>query len=374
VVPRAAGWALLEGSAFAGPTNVPFTREEWTGDDIRFEPHLGRNSLYLGKGMVSARSVDLEDGTIEFDFAVPKQGNFAGVTFRVQSPDAFESVFFRAGASGTPEAVQYQANLLGSGTWQIFHGDDANAIADFAREQWIHVKLEIAGVEAKVYLRGSTKPVLVVPRLATGYGSGSIGFWTGPFGRGAYFANLRYTVDSSSCVIPPRPDLADGTIKDWQLSEAIDAASWQPSKLPDLGKLEWSTVHAEPWKMSGNKALGLVLINRYRRGPNVPTPADPQVTMSGRAPGSKVVFARTFVESDRAELRRLHFGYSDGVVVFLNGQPLFFGMNPFPLRALAGVMESTGEAVYLPLQVGRNEIVLAVMEFFGGWGFWTRLD
>jgi hypothetical protein len=49
-------------------------------------------------------------------------------------------------------------------------------------------------------------------------------------------------------------------------------------------------------------------------------------------------------------------------------------MNPFPLRALAGVMESTGEAVYLPLQVGRNEIVLAVMEFFGGWGFWTRLD
>jgi hypothetical protein len=43
-------------------------------------------------------------------------------------------------------------------------------------------------------------------------------------------------------------------------------------------------------------------------------------------------------------------------------------------RDLGGLMETVGEAVYLPLQKGRNEIVLAVTEFVGGWGFRARLD
>ncbi len=96
--------------------------------------------------------------------------------------------------------------------------------------------------------------------------------------------------------------------------------------------------------------------------------------MEGRVAGSQVVFARTTIESDREQFRRMHFGYSDGAVIFVNGMPLFFGMNPYPFRDLGGVMEERGEAVYLPLHKGSNQIVIAVTEFFGGWGFWTRLD
>jgi hypothetical protein len=37
-------------------------------------------------------------------------------------------------------------------------------------------------------------------------------------------------------------------------------------------------------------------------------------------------------------------------------------------------MDQVGDAVYLPLKRGRNEIVFAVMEVGGGWAFSGRLD
>lgn len=83
--------------------------------------------------------------------------------------------------------------------------------------------------------------------------------------------------------------------------------------------------------------------------------------MGGRVAGSKVVLARTIVESDTEGVRRMHFGYSDGVTIFVNGQPLFFGMNAQNFRG-NGIMDHVGDAVYLPLRRGRNEVVFAVIE------------
>jgi hypothetical protein len=48
-------------------------------------------------------------------------------------------------------------------------------------------------------------------------------------------------------------------------------------------------------------------------------------------------------------------------------------MNPGRLRGL-GVMARVGDAVYLPLRKGRNELVFAVIECTGGWAFSARLD
>ena len=38
-----------------------------------------------------------------------------------------------------------------------------------------------------------------------------------------------------------------------------------------------------------------------------------------------------------------------------------------------GIMNPENDAVYLPLKRGRNELVLAVSELGGGWGFIARL-
>ena len=88
-----------------------------------------------------------------------------------------------------------------------------------------------------------------------------------------------------------------------------------------------------------------------------------------------LVVARTVIHADRAEIRRLNFGYSDDLTIFLNGRPLYTGRNGYQARypSNLGLMTSD-DAVYLPLRAGDNELLLAVAEVFGGWGLSARLE
>lgn len=361
---------------FDAPTvNVPLTEEAWVSlaDTLVFGELWGRKSLYLHSGFAFAKGVDLRNGTIEFDIAAPDEVRFLGLAFRVRSADAYEMVFFRPGGTGTSEAIQYQPGLMGSGTWQLFHGP-ANGTADLSRDRWVPIKIEVAGPEARVYVDGSTVPQLVIPDLALGDGSGSLGFWTGSFGNGGYLSNLRYRVDVRTFESPEPPAIAPGTLTNWEISPAFDATAAPVGSIPHIGADDWETVEAEPWRLHGNAPPGIVWLNRYRRSPDISPSGTVASILAGGVAGSRVVFARTTIESDGRERRRLHFGYTDNVEIFLNGEPLFVGMNPLGLRTLRGVMESRGESVYLSLESGSNELLFAVTEFFGGWAFWARMD
>jgi hypothetical protein len=74
-------------------------------------------------------------------------------------------------------------------------------------------------------------------------------------------------------------------------------------------------------------------------------------------------------------VKKLYIGYSDDVTVFLNGNVLFRGRSAQNFRdpAFLGIVDSENDAVYLPLRQGRNELILAVSELGGGWGFICRL-
>jgi hypothetical protein len=63
--------------------------------------------------------------------------------------------------------------------------------------------------------------------------------------------------------------------------------------------------------------------------------------MTGKVAGSRIVYARATIDAPRDDL---------------------------------GIMARTGDAVYLPLRRGPNEIVFAVIEYTGGWAFAARLD
>lgn len=121
-------------------------------------------------------------------------------------------------------------------------------------------------------------------------------------------------------------------------------------------------------------------MNRYRRAPAIGVPRDPATglpladqIMGAPIPGAKVVFARTVIESDRDQIRRMLIGYTNGVEVYGNGRPLFFGMNPI-VQAGLNYMNMIGDGVYVPLHKGANEVVFAVTDITGGWGFWARLN
>ena len=89
----------------------------------------------------------------------------------------------------------------------------------------------------------------------------------------------------------------------------------------------------------------------------------------------KVVYARTRIDSDRDHVTKLYIGYSDDVSVFLNGQILYHGRSAQNFRdpGFLGIVNPENDAVYLPLKKGSNELVLAVSELGGGWGFICRL-
>ena len=132
--------------------------------------------------------------------------------------------------------------------------------------------------------------------------------------------------------------------------------------------MPWQDVEAEP--------PGFVVINRYRESPH------PDVTFANDfskrlqpQPGMQVVYARTSIECERDEVKKLSLGYSDDVSVFLNGRILYRGRSAQNFRdpGFLGIVSPDDDAVYLPLKKGHNELMLAVSELGGGWGFIGRL-
>ena len=338
----------------------------------RMVDHGGRRSLKLAKGFAYVRGLDLQNGTIDADMAFSTEGDFVGIAFRVQSEDEYELFFFRKGASGSNQALQYTPGFLGANAWQIYNVPTYAGAGELPpADQWLHVKVVVTGLEAKLFLNNAAEPSLVIPDLKQGYSTGSIGFW-GQSG-GGYISNVTYTPDDKKYDPHPKHDFVNGALTAWELSEALDAGAQNPGSYPDVHSLKWQKVEAEN--------PGMVVIQRYRRDPNVLPPSDqPGATASrslpDRIPGSKFVFARTSIHSDAHETRKMHIGYSDEVVVYLNGHPLYAGNNAYHAReeGFLGLINSDNDVVYLPLRKGDNELVLAVTEFFGGWGFLCRLE
>ena len=89
----------------------------------------------------------------------------------------------------------------------------------------------------------------------------------------------------------------------------------------------------------------------------------------------KVLYARTTINSDRDQVKKLEIGYSDEVSVFLNGKILYRGRSAQSFRdpGFLGIVNPENDAVYLPLKKGSNELILALSELGGGWGFICRL-
>src|SRR6476659_6095211 len=179
---------------------VPLSPDAWTAtDSIRSVSYLGRPALYINRGVALVRGAAMENGTLDLDLAASDTTTFLGVAFRAATPRFSNVVFLRPGASGTEEAVQYGPafNSLGV-AWQVYHGDGANAVAEIPRNRWVHVRVELDGPVARLFVdTATTTPTLVVPRVVTSGGAG-LGVWTGAFGRGAYFSNVRYAASPRS--------------------------------------------------------------------------------------------------------------------------------------------------------------------------------
>jgi hypothetical protein len=367
---------LLGSTAYVQPPqtlSVPVDSPRWDlQGEAKVTEYQGRKCLLLNGGAAILKDFEMRDGVIDVDVATPAKRGFFGFDFRLNKDGTnYEEVYLRQHKSGLPDAMQYTPVLNTGRNWQIYNGPGFTGAVDIPKDEWFHLRLEVMGAQAKLYVKDmdKDKPALVMDDLKSGIQKGQVALYdlTGA----TYFSNfeVRTTPDVPwERHLPPMPP---DTLTKWSLSPSYDALARNPERPPapaESDTIHWQDVEAEP--------PGFVVLYRYREAPH------PKVTFQGDfskrlepQPGMNVLYARTTIDSDREQVKKLEIGYSDDVSVFLNGKILFRGRSAQGFRdpGFLGIVNPENDAVYLPLMKGSNELMLAVSELGGGWGFICRL-
>jgi sugar lactone lactonase YvrE len=327
---------------------VDFESDRWTLQNGEIVEYLGRQAL---EGSAVLSDVMFENGVIEVDIAVKHERSYPGIQFRRQSDQDYEELYIRPHRSKFyPDVLQYTPVFNGISEWQLYSGDGFTAGATVPIDQWIHLRLEVLGTQARVLFDTTATPSLVINELQHGESSGAIALNAPPDGS-AYFSNFRYeTTNDLSFDPPPQSVPPYGMITKWELSQPFPASQIDLEKTPEAQELDgiaWQSVTSLP--------SGLVDIARYHG-------------RTGRV--ADCVYAKATLHANEEEVKVLRFGYSDAISMFLNGSIVFSANSAYRQRdpSFLGIVGLNDE-VYLPLKKGDNELILAVVELMGGWGF-----
>ena len=347
---------------------IPPDSPRWNLEgQARTVEYQGRKALFLDGGGATVKDFEMRDGVIDVDVSTPAIRGFFGIQFRIDGDNA-EWVYLRQHKSGLPDAMQYTPVLNTGLNWQIYNGPGFTGSVDIPKDVWFHLRLEVTGAQAKLYVKDMDKPALVMNDLKSGIQKGQIAL-ADLIGE-AYFSNFEVRTTPDVPWERHLPLMPAGILTKWSISPAFDALQRdldRPLSQNESDAIKWQDVEAEP--------PGFVVLYRYREAPH------PRVTFANDfskrldpQPGMKVLYARTKIDSDRDQVKKLLIGYSDDVSVFLNGKILYRGRSAQNFRdpGFLGIVNPENDAVYLPLKKGSNELVLAVSELGGGWGFICR--
>jgi hypothetical protein len=218
--------------------------------------YLGREAVRVTveqedrDGLALLPGTDFQDGVIEADIALKittppgvRYPGFVGIAFRVR-PDAshYELFYVRPGNSDAADqamrnhAVQYVSEP-GFGWYRLRREWPwvYESHAELAMETWTHLRIEVAGRAAKLYLNGSARPSLLVDGLKGEDLHGAVGLW-GFSNEEAYFSNVR--------IAPAAPQ---------NLKNGSDVAgSWEMQYSSDAGGMGASM----ELRREGNKVTG----------------------------------------------------------------------------------------------------------------------
>ena len=366
----AAAPVAAEEPGASAPLAVPPDSTRWELEgEAKPADYLGRKCLLLDGGGATLKDFEMRDGVVDVDVATPAKRGFFGIQFRLAGDDG-EWVYLRQHKSGLPDAMQYSPVLKTGLNWQIYNGPGFTGAVDIPRDSWFHLRLEVTGAQARLFVKDMEKPALVMNDLKSGVQKGQIALaaLTGE----TYFSNFEIRKTPDAAFQRREPAMPPGTLTRWSISPAFDALARdleKPLDSAEIRSVKWRDVEAEP--------PGFVVLYRYLDAPH------PRVSFQGDfskrlepQPGMKVVYARTTIPSDRDQVKKLEIGYSDDVSVFLNGRILWRGRSAQGFRdpGFLGIVNPENDAVYLPLRKGGNELVLALSELGGGWGFICRLQ
>jgi 3-keto-disaccharide hydrolase len=222
-------WALGGAAAIVwlgvsalGQTTSPSTSQEFPLTDTKglvargataeVAEFAGRKAVRLtrtegGEGYVVLPGVEFQDGTIDVDVAAKittppgvRMPGFVGVTFRGAADDSsFDHFYLRPRNSRAMDqtmrnhSAQYSANPGFS--WYVLRRAWPAVYESYAELQpdgWNHMKIDVAGRSATLYVNGSAQPTLVVDGMKGPNLKGVVTLRASS-GQEAYYSNLRIT-------------------------------------------------------------------------------------------------------------------------------------------------------------------------------------
>jgi hypothetical protein len=152
--------------------------------------------------------VEFSGGTIEVDLAgEPGPGaaggarGFAGVAFRVQPDRGTYDCFYLRPTNGRAEDQErrnHTAQYISHPAYPWFKlrqetPSKYESYVDIGPAEWIHVKIEVNGDKARLYVNGNEQPTLIVNDVKSGAaGKGGVALWF-EGSTIAHYANLKIT-------------------------------------------------------------------------------------------------------------------------------------------------------------------------------------
>lgn len=365
---------ILSGKIFAQSKEikVPMQATAWEFDSTKAEfvqyksmPAIrGKNNAYY---QVFLKDQTFTNGTIEFDVELSGMG-FPGINFRMSADKKNGENFYIRSFGPVNKAVrttlQYAQIVDGISMWDL--SDEYQAGATIHQNEWNHVKLVINGKQMKAYVNDMITPALVIPELESKESSGGISL-----SGNVIYANLviRPGAVESLDAAPASNIIANDTryLRKWQVAPPVDFPFGKEIviSLPSM----YGTLNKSDLPDSSTKWQPIIANNRGI------------VNVSNLYGGKendarRLTWLRTTISSAKEQERTLQLGFSDEAWVFINGQVLYVGKNYFgtPQAKNDGRCILENASFKLPLKEGNNEIMIALANYFYGWGIIARLD
>jgi hypothetical protein len=352
----------------AEPVMIPMTADRWTttAGTVNFIDYMGKpsmelkagnNAQHIPSGEAALKELTFRSGTIEYD-VVATNDMGAVFIFRRADKDNYENFYLRPRpkCEDAPDCVQYAPQTHGVLLWDMF--PQYQGPAPLRQGEWNHVKLVVSGRRMNVFINGATQPTLKIGRLEGDTDEGGL-MLQGP----GIFANLTVTPDAVEDLSgDPEKDATasdDRYLRHWHLSPFSKLAADQAPTLADLPSpsTAWTPLEAERG--------GLVNMSRVYGLPLA-------------RPDRAVVWLTTSIHSNIAQKKHVSLGWTREIFVFVNGQLVFADKNLYQPEVARktpdGRLSLQNGSLMLPLKAGDNELAVAVVNNFYGWGLEMRLD
>jgi hypothetical protein len=180
-----------------------------TAETTRYE---GRDAVRLLEvnasregGLAVLKGSAFQDGTIEVDVAgrkgphaVPDDRGFIGVAFRIRpGGQPYEYIYLRPDNGRAEDqvrrnhATQYASHPdFPFARLRTEAPERYESYVDLVAGAWTHMRVEVRGATARLFVHDASQPALVVNDLKLGATGGSVALWIGP-GTEGFFSNLR---------------------------------------------------------------------------------------------------------------------------------------------------------------------------------------